>query len=69
MRSGGGRWILARSREVHAVVAYRTALAEYYRATGQLLEQEGVQLLDEEPEVHRFSFHEEIGPYVRRANP
>ena len=60
---------LARSREVNAVVAYRTALAEYYRATGQLLEQEGVHLLDEEPEVHRFSFRDEIGPYVDTANP
>lgn len=37
---------LARSREVNAVITYRTALAEYYRATGRLTEAEGVTLED-----------------------
>jgi outer membrane protein TolC len=36
----------ARSGEVQAVINYRTALAEYYRATGRLLEAEGVELDD-----------------------
>lgn len=36
----------ARSREVAAVAAYRRALAEYWRATGRLLEAEGVELDD-----------------------
>ncbi len=34
----------ARSREVSAVTNYRRALAAYYRATGRLLEQNGVEL-------------------------
>lgn len=37
---------LARSREVTARINYRTALTEYYRATGRLLEQEGVAIDD-----------------------
>jgi outer membrane protein TolC len=36
----------ARSREVAAIAAYRRALAEYWRATGRLLEAEGVELDD-----------------------
>lgn len=36
----------ARSREVSAKIAYRTALTEYNRAIGQLLEAEGVVLED-----------------------
>jgi outer membrane protein len=47
---------LARSREVAAIVAYRTALAEYWRATGTLLDQQGVQVLDDEPIVDRWTF-------------
>jgi len=34
----------ARSREVTAVTTYRTALAQYYRSIGRLLEQKGVEL-------------------------
>lgn len=37
---------LARSREVTARINYRTALTEYYRATGRLLDQEGVAIED-----------------------
>jgi outer membrane protein len=37
----------ARSREVTAVVTYRIALADYYRATGRLLDVEGVAIEDE----------------------
>jgi outer membrane protein TolC len=36
----------ARSRQVAAVAGYRRALAEYYRAIGQLLAAEGVELED-----------------------
>jgi outer membrane protein len=36
----------ARSRQVAAVAGFRRALAEYYRATGRLLEAEGVELED-----------------------
>ncbi|HEX7180363.1 MAG TPA: TolC family protein [Thermoanaerobaculia bacterium] len=36
----------AKSREVTAVIAYRTALAEYQRAIGRLTESEGVTLED-----------------------
>ncbi len=46
---------LARSREVTATIAYRTALTEYYRATGRLLEQENVQLSDPEQPINRFT--------------
>jgi outer membrane protein len=38
--------IQARSREVTAKVTYRTALADYYRAIGKLLDNEGVKLED-----------------------
>jgi outer membrane protein TolC len=37
----------ARSREVTAVTTYRRALANYRRATGQLLEENGVELADD----------------------
>ncbi|MEM7480363.1 MAG: TolC family protein [Acidobacteriota bacterium] len=37
---------LARSREVSAITEYRNALTELYRATGQLLEETGVELLE-----------------------
>ena len=49
----------ARSDEVTATITYRTALAEYYRAIGRLLEQQGVAIDDpEEPDYasSRFSF-------------
>lgn len=36
----------ARSRQVSAVAGYRRALVEYQRATGQLLEQAGVRVID-----------------------
>ncbi|MDP9121027.1 MAG: TolC family protein, partial [Acidobacteriota bacterium] len=47
---------LSKSREVNAIVSYRTALAEYYRSIGKLLDVEGVQLIDPPDEVHRFGF-------------
>ena len=49
----------ARSNEVTAKITYRTALAEYYRAIGRLLEQHDVGIDDpEEPDyaASRFSF-------------
>ena len=49
----------ARSNEVTATINYRTALAEYYRATGRLLEQHDVAIDDPDQEEYasqRFSF-------------
>jgi outer membrane protein len=46
----------ARSREVNAVINYRTALAEYQRVIGGLLEDEGVAIEDEEPQANRWQF-------------
>ena len=49
----------ARSRQVQATINYRTALAEYYRSIGRLLEQQGIAIDDPgEPnwEAQRFSF-------------
>jgi outer membrane protein len=49
----------ARRDEVTAKVTYRTALAEYYRAIGRLLEQQGVAIDDPEDQDYaasRFSF-------------
>ena len=49
----------ARSNEVTATITYRTALAEYYRAIGRLLEQHDVGIDDpEDPDYasQRFSF-------------
>jgi outer membrane protein TolC len=46
----------ARSRELTAIVGYRTALADYYRATGALVEQAGVVIEDRDPALRRFSF-------------
>lgn len=43
----------ARSREVAATINYRTALAEYYRSTGRLLEQHGVSIDDPEDPDYR----------------
>lgn len=46
---------VARSREVAAVTNYRNALAEFYRATGRLIEETGVELDIPEPDrVRRF---------------
>lgn len=59
----------ARSNEVTATVNYRTALAEYYRATGQLLDHQGVAIDDpEDPDYasQRFSFRRGILPGERR---
>jgi outer membrane protein TolC len=59
----------ARSAEVQATVNYRTALAEYYRTVGQLLDQEGVAI-DDAPESDaigsRFSFSRAPLPGERR---
>jgi outer membrane protein len=50
----------ARSREVSAVAGYRRALAEYWRATGRLLEEEGVEFTDplhvEDEDLRRFGW-------------
>jgi outer membrane protein TolC len=48
----------ARSREVSAIAAYRRALAEYWRATGRLLEAEGVEFEDplRVEEIERFGW-------------
>ncbi|HEY0783978.1 MAG TPA: TolC family protein [Thermoanaerobaculia bacterium] len=46
----------AKSREVTAVINYRKALAEYYRAIGKLLEQHSVEIADPPDRGHRFSF-------------
>jgi outer membrane protein TolC len=47
---------LARSREVNSIVNYRIALAEYQRATGRLLEEEGISIDDAEAQVDRWQF-------------
>ena len=47
---------LARSREVTAVTTYRRALADYYLATGRMLEEKGIDIADQEAEVERFTF-------------
>ncbi|MEA2562831.1 MAG: hypothetical protein QOH06_4335 [Acidobacteriota bacterium] len=46
----------AKSREVNSIVNYRIALAEYQRATGRLLEEEGVSIDDEEAQIERWQF-------------
>ncbi|HVT56863.1 MAG TPA: TolC family protein [Thermoanaerobaculia bacterium] len=46
----------AKSAEVNAVVGYRTALTEYYRALGGLLPETGIKILDPKESVNRFSF-------------
>jgi outer membrane protein len=59
----------ARSSEVTAIVNYRTALAEYYRATGKLLDQEGVTIDDPQEGdaiAKRFDLHREPLPGERR---
>jgi outer membrane protein TolC len=59
----------ARSAEVQATVNYRTALAEYYRSVGALLDQEGVAI-DDAPQSDaiekRFSFSRAPLPGERR---
>lgn len=37
----------ARSREVNAITSYRIALAQYYRSIGRLLEESGIELVDD----------------------
>lgn len=46
----------ARQREVTAIINYRRAVTEFYRATGQLLDEEGIELLDPAQEINRFEF-------------
>ncbi|HTG36117.1 MAG TPA: TolC family protein [Thermoanaerobaculia bacterium] len=55
----------ARSDEVTATVNYRTALAEYYRSVGRLLDQQGVTLDDPaegDAIAHRYSFSRALLP-------
>jgi outer membrane protein TolC len=59
----------ARSNEVAATVNYRTALAEYYRSIGRLLDQEGVTLDDPQAPDYRsqrYSFRRGLLPGERR---
>ncbi|HEX4499481.1 MAG TPA: TolC family protein [Thermoanaerobaculia bacterium] len=59
----------ARSAEVQATVNYRTALAEYYRSVGTLLDQEGVAIEDapqSDAIEKRFSFSRAPLPGERR---
>jgi outer membrane protein TolC len=46
----------ARSREVNAVTTYRRALADFYLATGRLLEQKGIEIADQEVQLERFGY-------------
>lgn len=46
----------ARSSEVSATIAYRTALINYYRTTGRLLEDQNVVIDDPEDSFNRFGF-------------
>ena len=58
----------ARSGEVTAIVNYRTALAEYYRATGRLLDQEGVAIDDpQEGDAISQRFNLQPGAAARRT--
>jgi outer membrane protein len=53
----------ARSVQVQAIVGYRTALAEYYRAIGRLPAQEGVTIDDpDDPSYSRFSLRRDKLP-------
>jgi outer membrane protein TolC len=55
----------ARSREVSSVITYRRALVEYYRATGRLLEVEGIGIDDPrtpEGPVDWWSFDSSLYP-------
>lgn len=44
----------ARSREVNAVASYRRALATFYRAIGELVDQKGIDIEGEPIEIRRF---------------
>lgn len=46
----------ARQREVSAIINYRRAVSDFYRVTGQLLEEEGIELVDPSVEYRRFEF-------------
>ncbi len=46
----------ARSREVSAVVTYRRAITDFERATGQLLDSQGIALDDPDHPIDRFQF-------------
>jgi len=46
----------AKSNEVNTVITYRTALADYYRAIGKLLDVQGVQIDDPADPVKRWRF-------------
>jgi len=46
----------AKSTEVNAVIIYRTALADYYRSIGKLLDVQGVQIDDPADPVKRWHF-------------
>jgi outer membrane protein len=55
----------ARSDEVTATVNYRTALAEYYRSIGRLLDQQGIEIEDPaapDYQSQRFSFRRGLLP-------
>ncbi|HSS50500.1 MAG TPA: TolC family protein [Thermoanaerobaculia bacterium] len=53
----------ARSVQVQAIVGYRTALAEYYRAIGKLPAQDGVTIDDpDDPSLSRFSLRRDKLP-------
>ncbi|MFY9826372.1 MAG: TolC family protein, partial [Thermoanaerobaculia bacterium] len=53
----------ARSVQVQAIVGYRTALAEYYRAIGKLPAQDGVTIDDpDDPSLNRFSLRRDKLP-------
>jgi len=47
----------ARSLEVNAIISYRTALADFYRATGRLLDISGIRLEDPAENIDRWRFH------------
>lgn len=46
----------ARQREVTAIINYRRQVTQFYLATGQLLDEEGIELLDPAQEINRFEF-------------
>ncbi len=46
----------ARQREVTAIINYRRAVSDFYRATGRLLDEEGIELLDPAEELKRYQF-------------
>jgi outer membrane protein TolC len=46
----------ARRREVFAINNYRRVLADFQRSIGRLLEEEGVTIDDQDPEIDRYEF-------------